>query len=96
VFGIGADWAVVAEDGSAHQELRTVSLKAAFGWDALYGTNYTQDVLADLAPLAGEQGWYAGRYELDGRINTALTLNTNAVVLEALHYKLKGPLLKAR
>ncbi len=96
VFGNGEDWAVVAEDGSPHPELRTVSLKAAFGWDALYGTKYTQDVLADLAPLAGEQGWYAGRYEADGRINMALTLNTNAVVLEALHYKLKGPLLTVR
>lgn len=96
VFGNGADWAVVAEDGSTHSELRTVSLKAAFGWDALYGTDYTQTVLADLAPLAGEQGWYAGRYEVDGRVNLALTLNTNAVVLEALHYKLRGPLLQAQ
>lgn len=96
VFGNGVDWAVVAEDGSAHPELRTVSLKAAFGWDALYGTDYTQTVLAEMAPLAGEQGWYAGRYEEDGRINLALTLNTNAVVLEALHYKLTGPLLRVK
>ncbi|SMP28501.1 DUF3131 domain-containing protein [Shimia sagamensis] len=93
VFGNGADWAVLAEDGSAHDALRTVSLKAAFAWQALYGTPYTEEVVVGLDHLAGEHGWYAGQYEADGRVNMALTLNTNAVVLEALHYKHKGPLL---
>ncbi len=94
VFGNGVDWAVVSEDGDLHPELRTVSLKASFGWDALYDTDYTDEVLEGLQDAASPRGWYAGRYEADGRINTALTLNTNAVVLEALHYKSKGPLLQ--
>lgn len=96
VYGNGVDWAVLAEDGSLHPELRTVSLKAAFGWNALYGTGYTDGIVSGLQDLASTQGWYAGRYEEDGRINAALTLNTNAVVLEALHYKMKGPLLQRR
>lgn len=94
VYGNGADWAVVAEDGSLHDALRTVSLKATIGWDVLYGTRYTQELRAELSDLASPTGWMAGRYEADGSANGALTLNTNAVVLEALHYKLKGPLLR--
>ncbi|MBO9400476.1 DUF3131 domain-containing protein [Shimia sp. R9_3] len=94
VYGNGRDWAVVAEDGSLHDDLRTVSLKATIGWDALYGTAYTENLREELSDLAGPTGWMAGRYEADGRTNSALTLNTNAVVLEALHYKLKGPLLR--
>ncbi|WP_116084652.1 DUF3131 domain-containing protein [Tropicimonas sp. IMCC34011] len=93
VFSNGADWAVVTEDGEFFPELRTVSLKAAFGWDAIYDTDYTALLRAELADLAGDGGWAAGRYEADGRPNDILTLNTNAIVLEALHYKAFGPLL---
>ena len=94
VFGNGQPWSVVSEDGRSYEELRTVSLKASFGWDALYDTEYTNHVLASLSDLGTETGWMAGRYEIGGAPNTALTLNTNAVVLEALHYKHKGPLLQ--
>lgn len=94
VFGNARPWSVVTEEGAHFPDLRTVSLKATIGWDALYGTDYTQEVRASLADLAGPDGWMAGRYESDGRINTALTLNSNAVVLEALHFKHKGPLAK--
>ncbi|MDA5558748.1 DUF3131 domain-containing protein [Shimia sp. MMG029] len=94
VFSNGRPWSVVDEDGEVHDALRTVSLKASFGWDALYDTEYTNQTLQTLQNLASESGWMAGRYELDDRPNTALTLNTNAVVLEALHYKHKGPLLQ--
>ncbi|GAA6179596.1 hypothetical protein NBRC116594_10340 [Shimia sp. NS0008-38b] len=94
VFGNGESWSVLTEAGDNHTDLRTVSLKATIGWDALYGTAYTQEVRATMVDLAGPKGWMAGRYEADGRINSALTLNSNAVVLEALHFKHKGPLLR--
>ncbi|RVV96556.1 DUF3131 domain-containing protein [Mesobaculum littorinae] len=94
VFSNGRDWAVVTEKGSFHPELRTVSLKAAFGWDALYGTDYTARLRTELADLAGPGGWAAGRYEADGEPNAILTLNTNAVVLESLYYKAFGPMLR--
>ncbi|MBO9478209.1 DUF3131 domain-containing protein [Shimia sp. R11_0] len=94
VFGNGRDWAVLSEAGAHYPQLRSISLKAAVGWDALYGSAYTQQLRAALRDLATPEGWLAGRYEVDGRINAALTLNTNAVVLEALHYKHRGPLLQ--
>ena len=39
------------------------------------------------------KGRYAGRYEVDGRPNRAVTANTNAVVLESLAYIARGPVL---
>ena len=92
VYSNAEPWAVVTEDGEKHPELRTVSLKAAFAWDALYGTDYTDMVRTSLKDLETERGWAAGRYEATGEINDVVTLNTNAVVLEAMHYIAKGPL----
>lgn len=92
VYANGAPWAVVSEDGSRHDDLRTVSLKAAFAWDALFGRPYTAGVLSALTDLASDGGWYAGRFEITGEINDVLTLNTNAVILEAIHFKAHGPL----
>lgn len=92
VFSNGAPWAVVTEQGQRFDSLRTVSLKATFGWDALFRTEYTQQSKAYLSDLARENGWAAGKYEEDGRPNEIVTLNTNAVVLEAIHYMSHGPL----
>ncbi len=96
VFANGTDWAVVNEDGKQFPELRTVSLKAAYAWDALYRTEYTQTVRNALAGLETAGGWAAGQYEATGEVNSALTLNTNAVVLEAVHYMANGPLWSYR
>lgn len=95
VYSNGEPWAVLTETGEIFDGLRTVSLKAAFAWDALYDTSYTDAVLETLSDLATPNGWAAGRYEADGQPNSVVTLNTNAVVLEALHFVHKGPLVQA-
>jgi hypothetical protein len=96
VFANGKPWAVVGEDGSFHNELRTLSAKAVFGWNALYNTSYTSDMraLIELLPSEG-LGWQAGIYEASNTPNAVYTLNTNAIILEALHYKAFGPLLRS-
>ena len=95
VFANGEDWAVVSEAGDFHNELRTLSTKAVFGWDALYDTPYSNAMREELNKLSrNENGWQAGIYEASRKPNTALTLNTNAVILEAIHFKAFGPLLK--
>ena len=97
VFSNGRDWAVVTEDGTRHEALRTISTKAAFGWEALYGTDYADEVRRTLfEPDDLADGWPAGRFEVDGTANDILTLNTNAVILEAIHYKAFGPLWSTR
>ena len=87
-------WAVVAENGERFDELRTLSVKAIFGWDAIYQTDYTAQLRDDVLDLGTpEFGWYAGRYEDSGEPNDTLSLNTNAVILEAIHYRAFGPFL---
>lgn len=93
VFSNNRDWAVVDSNGTHHEASRTQSAKASFGWDALFDTPYTNAAVEALDGLAVPgQGWYAGIYEADGTINESLALNTNAVILVALHYKEFGPL----
>lgn len=92
VYSNGSEWAVVSEDGEHYPELRTISLKTAFAWDALFDTDYTQLVRASLSDLETPDGWASGRYEETGEINSVVTANTNAVVLEAIHFRANGPL----
>lgn len=94
VISNGQPWEVTDESGATFNELRTISLKASFAWDALLETQYSTYATSTLKRVAGRKnGWIAGLYEQDLNPNEILTLNTNAVVLEALHYKKFGPLL---
>lgn len=94
VYSNGDPWAVITESGERHDDLRTVSTKAVFGWDALFATDYTAMLRQSVEDLAVHgEGWYAGRFEATGQPNDILTLNTNAVILEALHYRANGPFL---
>lgn len=92
VHGNGKPWNVLAEKGEEYTDLRFVSLKAAFAWNAIYNTPYTQLVLSQLDNLKSEKGWNTGTYESDGRSVVIFTANTNAVVLQALHFKFSGNL----
>lgn len=93
VFGNEKPWAVLSEDGKHHPDLRTLSTKTVFAWDALYRIDYTSEGRDFIERFSdAEQGWPAGVYEKDGQVNDIFTLNTNAVVLEAVHYMLFGPL----
>jgi hypothetical protein len=75
-------------------EKRGISTKGSFGWWALMRHPYTDHLLENLVHLQTKDGWYAGLFEADMSANEILTLNTNAVILEALHYKAFGPLVR--
>ncbi len=97
VYANGTPWNALAEDGSQHPDKRTVSTKAAFGWDAIYATEYTAKLMDYVGKTKTENGGFAsGVYESDGRTNAITTANTNAIILETLQYKANGPLLTAR
>jgi hypothetical protein len=97
VFANGKTWNAVDENGDEFPELRTLSTKAAFGWDALYRTEYTQRLMDEVQKTnSGMHGWASGIYEVDGRVNTVTTANTNGIILEVINYKANGPLLSAR
>lgn len=94
VYANGRPWAVVSDSGEPFPELRTQSVKAAFAWDALVEDDYTSMARSAIETLGHPgRGWPAGRYEATGAENAVFSLNTNAVVLEALHYQAFGPLM---
>jgi len=95
VWGGGASWSVLTLSGDRLDSRRTLSTKAAFGWDALFDTEYTDELVRGVAKLAdAELGWAEGIYESSGEVNGARTANTNAVVLAALAFRSHGPLLQ--
>lgn len=97
VWAAGRPWATITDAGADAAPLRTLSVKAAFGWHALLRTGYTANLVQQVAALQDPQrGWFAGRYEEGGQPNKALTANTNAVVLESLAYIARGRLLQLR
>lgn len=97
VHANGRNWFTLSDTGEDLSDLRTLSVKAAFGWHALVDSDYTRRLVAGVAALHEPQrGWYAGLYERSGQPNKALTANTNAVVLESLAYIQGGPLLRVR
>jgi hypothetical protein len=97
VWSGGRPWATVTETGADAAALRSLSVKAAFGWHALLRNEYTTQLITKVAGLnEPDKGWYAGLYEAGGKPNKALAANTNAVVLESLAYIAQGPLLRYR
>ncbi|WDA11564.1 DUF3131 domain-containing protein [Paracoccus marcusii] len=95
VWGGGAPWSVLTFQGDRIDSRRTLATKAAFGWDALYGTPYTAQLVEAVVPTADpRRGWPEGIYEVDGTTNASITANTNALVLAALAFKAAGPLLR--
>ena len=95
VWGGGAPWAVMTFSGDRMDSRRTVTTKVAFAWDALFGTEYTRELVAAVAPLGDpERGFPEGIYEADGSTNSSVTVNTNATVLAALACRAHGPLIR--
>ena len=93
IWGGGAPWAVMTFSGDRIDSKRTVTVKTAFAWDALFGTEYTAELVSVLSDLGDpERGWPEGIYEVDGAVNGSVTTNTNAVVLASLAFRAFGPL----
>lgn len=91
----GKPWVAVTDKGEEANDYRTLSTKAAIGWFVLFETPYTNDMVGHLIGnvINPDEGWFAGIYENDQRINTALSLNTNGIILESLYVKCFGPLV---
>ncbi len=90
--GSGAAWTPLSPDGVRAEGALTFSTKAAVAWGVLFEGRYPEALLSAAAELVvpGE-GLLAGRYDATWAPNRALSLNTNAVVLEALAYRVRGP-----
>lgn len=94
VFTNGKPWNTLTENGEDAAALRSLSVKAAFGWYALYRSEYTVKLIQTVASLYNpSKGWYAGIYEEGAMPNKSINANTNAVVLESLAYIAHGKIL---
>ncbi len=94
ILGNGEPWASVSPSGTVLSDMRSLSTKAAIGLNALYNTDYTKMLAVRvMGTRSDKNGWRSGIYEVDGSLNTATTVNTNAIILEAMHYRKFGPLL---
>jgi len=82
----------LSPDGTLVPDLATMSTKAAFGWNAIMPGPYATKLVDGVSNLSRPEGWLAGYYEATCRPNVVLSLNTNAEILEALHYRVNGPL----
>jgi Protein of unknown function (DUF3131) len=92
VDAAGTSWASLAPGGARAPGALTFSTKAAVAWGVLFQGSYPERLLEAAAELAvpGE-GLLAGRYDATWEPNRVLALNTNAVALEALAYRARGP-----
>jgi len=85
-------WTARGPDGAPAPGAFTFSTKAAVAWGVLFQGDYPDRLLRAAGELiVPGEGLLAGRYDEGGAPNRALSLNTNAVVLEALAYRIRGP-----
>lgn len=95
VLGGTARWIAFSSSGRPAPQDLTFSTKAAIGWWALFGGDYPDRLYTAAAELVDPgHGFWAGRYDATGAVNRVLSLNTNAVVLEALAYRARGPVFR--
>ncbi|GAC1460404.1 MAG: hypothetical protein NVS2B14_07700 [Chamaesiphon sp.] len=90
VYADGQPWYALNSQGKAYPQLRFVSTKAAFTWEALMIDNPYAKKLRDAVEnlVDKNRGYFSGRYENSKLgVNTALDANTNAIILESLLYQ---------
>ena len=94
----GRLWPTISRSGQPRYDLAVLSTKAIFGMWSLWKTPYSRFLLAAAACCFYEEGrgWFEGRYEKNWRINKVISLETNAMVLEAILHDLKGQLVRLR
>ena len=81
------DWQCLSPYSNSLLDLFWASTEIVFAWDALYNTAYTRKLVDMFMPLSAKgKGFQAGRYD-NGELNEALTLDTNALILEAALYR---------
>jgi len=95
VYTHGEAWKTINQHGEDYDEFKTVSTKAAIGMGYLFDTPYANKVFNYLKNnYDPKKGFYAGIYEKRPGQNKAMTLNTNAIILEAMLSAKMGPLQK--
>lgn len=85
----GKAWTCLDHSGRPTPGLCGFSTKAALGWASLYEDEYAGMLEESALKLASPGGYIAGSYP-NGKPNTALNINTNAAILEAMLFRQRG------
>ena len=94
----GKDFVITGPGGETGKSYpRWISVKAAYGWHALFPSDYTWSAIKAVQRAGSTgRGWNAGVYEYSKRPTPMFNLNTAAVVLESVLYAKRGcALIKA-
>jgi len=95
VYVDGKTWHCVSESGDDATNFKTFSTAVAFGYYYLFDDPYAELLFQKANILYHpDLGFYSGIYEKTGEINRAITANVNGMILEALNYKMNGPIAK--
>lgn len=86
----GKTFVVESLDDKVVESPRWVSSKAAFGWNAVLPSAYTQLVLKTVQPALTPTGWGSGVYEQTYKPTGVPSLNTAALIMESALYKTRG------
>jgi Protein of unknown function (DUF3131) len=94
IYAAGSPWNTITDTGKDMEQLKSTSVKAAISMAVLFPDDPYSQVLFDKVATAydPEKGWYSGVFESTLGYNTAITANTNGIILEAMLYKMYGPL----
>jgi hypothetical protein len=83
-------WECVSPFADGALDLFWMGADMCYSMDALFSSAYTQKLTGQVESLYVEnKGFAVGRYD-NGAVNSALTLETNALILEAIWYKRIG------
>lgn len=95
IFNAGLAWQTTNSSNTRFDHLKTTSVKAALSMALLFPEDEYSQVLTNAVQHAydPERGWYSGIYENGSGYNTAITANTNGVIMSSFLYKKYGPLL---
>ncbi len=84
------DWQCKMSNQKPHDYCQVLSTKAAFAAAALYNLDFLNEAKKLVTNLFHSRfGYYSGIYE-EGETNKALTVNSNAIILESLAFKKRG------
>jgi hypothetical protein len=87
-------WECFSSDHKEANAHRSLSTKAAFAWSMLFNDAYADALRTEALKLYEPGlGYVSGRYDADQTMNKAITSNTNGIMIEAIWYHVRGPLL---
>lgn len=95
IFNAGLSWQTTNSSNTNYDHLKTISVKAALSMAMLFPDDEYSKALTSAVQHAydPERGWYSGIYENGAGYNTAITANTNGMIMSSFLFKKFGAIM---